>query len=523
MIESKYNLVGEISTKQFLEGEVNNAIKYLEPVTQEKTVDSSIELQEVIPDKEYTGLSKVIINPVTNSIDENIKPENIKKDVSILGVTGNVEEINTTEISISPTETEQIITPEEPYNGFSKVTVGAQSGINPDEYFKRVHDVYSETWKNLIKKLPRITVNTDYCRDLFYDSQFAEINGIDFTKPIKNAEGMFHGAKIKKIIIPDMEFDDNATALSIFQNTYYVNVLDISGLDFSKVIKTNKNEFLDCGYNSTVANGAYANRIPYVYVKDAKTRNLLLNNKSMYGVPSTWSKENVICPQSQLSQLIIKGTDINTFKEAPYFVQLGVSYNEYDHAYDDQRGVVWSVISGNARLDENGLVTIQTANTGDEFVIQATSVYDNTITSTYTITAFYLESEYSINLNDGEWVDSGTTKDGSIVYKSDKGSYHINNGKSVATITIKGYEQFTLYIRSYAESSYDFTEAFKLNETATRSKGLFTTKSKQNQTEYIECKYENIDGLEHTIQIMYSKDGGGDVNDDRGYFYIPEQ
>ena len=91
MIGSKYNLVGEISTKQFLEGEVNNAIKYLDPVTQEKTVDSSIELQEVIPDKNYTGLSKVTINPVTSKIDTNIKPENIKKDVNILGILGSLE------------------------------------------------------------------------------------------------------------------------------------------------------------------------------------------------------------------------------------------------------------------------------------------------------------------------------------------------------------------------------------------------------------------------------------------------
>ena len=105
-----------------------------------------LENLEVNPSKEeqtfksdnYYGYDNVTINPVTNSIDENIKPENIKKDISILGVSGNVEEINTTEISINPTETEQVITPEAPYNGFSKVTVGAQSGIDPAEYFETI-------------------------------------------------------------------------------------------------------------------------------------------------------------------------------------------------------------------------------------------------------------------------------------------------------------------------------------------------------------------------------------------------
>ena len=202
---------------------------------QEKEIVPSKEVIEVVPDEDYLALEKVTVNSIP---EEYTIPE------------GTIEIIRNGVYDVKDYVNADVRT----------------SGIDPDEYFKRVHDVYSETWENLIKKLPRITVNTDYCRDLFYKSQFAEIDGIDFTKPIKNAEGMFHGARIKKIIIPDMEFDDNASALSIFQNTYYVNVLDISSLDFSKVIKTNKNEFLDCGYNSTVANGAYANRIPYVYV-----------------------------------------------------------------------------------------------------------------------------------------------------------------------------------------------------------------------------------------------------------------
>ena len=122
---------------------------------------------EITPSKEkqtfksqdYYGYDEVKVAGITNEVDKNIKPENIRRDVSILGVIGSVEEINATEVSINPTEIEQVITPEEPYNGFSKVTVGAQSGIDPAEYFETI--VTSSNRNNfgintLIKKIPNL-------------------------------------------------------------------------------------------------------------------------------------------------------------------------------------------------------------------------------------------------------------------------------------------------------------------------------------------------------------------------------
>ena len=56
---------------------------------QDKTITPTIEEQIVFSDDNYNGLNKVTINAVTNEIDENIKSENIKNGVNILGVTGN--------------------------------------------------------------------------------------------------------------------------------------------------------------------------------------------------------------------------------------------------------------------------------------------------------------------------------------------------------------------------------------------------------------------------------------------------
>ena len=58
---------------------------------QEKTATPTYLTQTITPDAGYDGLSKVTINAVDSSIDANITAENIKKDVTILGVTGTHE------------------------------------------------------------------------------------------------------------------------------------------------------------------------------------------------------------------------------------------------------------------------------------------------------------------------------------------------------------------------------------------------------------------------------------------------
>ena len=100
---------------------------------QQKTVNPTKELQTIEADEGYTGLSRVTINPVTNSVDSNIQAGNIKSGVTILGITGDLIEANNTQVTVTPSTSQQTITPSGDYNGFSTVSVNAvDSSIDPN-------------------------------------------------------------------------------------------------------------------------------------------------------------------------------------------------------------------------------------------------------------------------------------------------------------------------------------------------------------------------------------------------------
>ena len=85
-------------------------------------------------DEGYDALASVTVPAVTAAIDYDIQPSNIKKGVSILGVTGTYEPApSMTNKSITPTTSTQIIRPDSGYSTMDQVTVGAvTSSIDSD-------------------------------------------------------------------------------------------------------------------------------------------------------------------------------------------------------------------------------------------------------------------------------------------------------------------------------------------------------------------------------------------------------
>ena len=80
-----------------------------------------------------------------------------------------------------------------------------------------------------------------------------------------------------------------------FNGSTKITILDISGLDFENY-SGGGNMFSRCGINCLQSDGAYANGIPYVYVKDATAQNWVLTASN--GHPDTWSTNNVVIKQT---------------------------------------------------------------------------------------------------------------------------------------------------------------------------------------------------------------------------------
>lgn len=90
-------------------------------------------------------------------------------------------------------------------------------------------------------------------------------------------------------------------------------------------------------------------------------------------------------------------------------------------------------------------------------------------------------------------------------------------------IDIEGYDTFTIYVRSYAESNYDYVTVYNLDSTS--SAKVTTNGNQQSGTSissYTPVTFSNIGGGSHRIAIEYKKDGSQNSNSDRGYVLIPK-
>ena len=95
---------------------------------QNKTVTPSTQTQNVVADTGYE-LAQVTVNGVTSAIDNNIQAANIKKDVTILGVTGTLEE--GTDTSDADAVASELIKDKTAYVNDTKIT-GSMPHISND-------------------------------------------------------------------------------------------------------------------------------------------------------------------------------------------------------------------------------------------------------------------------------------------------------------------------------------------------------------------------------------------------------
>ena len=102
--------------------EVESTLQRVRYETEEVTVEPSIEEQTILASPEKY-IDKVNVNPVTATIDSNIVSENIRKGIDILGVKGELTELKGQSKTVAPSTTLQTILPDEGYNGLTSIVV----------------------------------------------------------------------------------------------------------------------------------------------------------------------------------------------------------------------------------------------------------------------------------------------------------------------------------------------------------------------------------------------------------------
>ena len=128
------------------------------------------------------------------------------------------------------------------------------------------------------------------------------------------------------------------------------------------------------------------------------------------------------------------------------------------------------------------------------------------------------------------WVtaDSKYNVDKYDVYMSkNKG---VDDSQAVMKLECVGYTDLTLYIRSYAESSYDYTIASNANastypkaynDSTAKAHTKGNQKSGTSLSDYTKVEYTGLSDND-IIYIVFRKDYGGALDDDRGYVLIPK-
>ena len=143
------------------------------------------------------------------------------------------------------------------------------------------------------------------------------------------------------------------------------------------------------------------------------------------------------------------------------------------------------------------------------------------------------------------WTTSTVNPDSDMYYAYQSNNKGVSSSIATMRVTVVGYTEFTVYIRSYGESGYstydyDYTVARRIGSSALESWSYYDaysdsgTKAYTNSTsgstlaDYTAVTFTIADGLTdddmpHTFYIQYGKDGSTNSGDDCGYVLIPKE
>ena len=245
--------------------EMSVAINGLEVLNGETvSITPSTSAQTITPSSGHNGITEVNVAAVTSSIDSNIQAGNIKKDVSILGVTGTLNEgiTPTGELAITSNGTYNVIdyasanvnVPEKQLgtktitangtykatddnlDGYSEVEV-ATSGVNIDDYFRDTLTAGTYNYPGYIAAIKKIksplVISGSNASYMFGYSKLDELPVIN-TSSVTNMSQMFQYSAATTLDLSSFNTSNVTNMRRMFYNSK-ATTLDLSNFDTSKV------------------------------------------------------------------------------------------------------------------------------------------------------------------------------------------------------------------------------------------------------------------------------------------------
>ena len=188
-----------------------------------KITGEILEINPTLEKQHFKGIySEVTVNEVTSNIDENIKAENIKVGVNILGVDGSYEGVDTSDATATP---EDILKDKTAYVDNKKITGTIEE--------------YNGSYSGEVVMLPTIT-NGYY---LFYNgSRTEQMNELlSLCIGITNTSYMFRNcSSLAELDLSNLDTSNVTTMDSMFDSCSNLRELDVNNFNTRNVTNMNK-------------------------------------------------------------------------------------------------------------------------------------------------------------------------------------------------------------------------------------------------------------------------------------------
>ena len=334
---------------------------------------------------------------------------------------------------------------------------------------------------------------------------------------------------------------------SMFSGCRSLTSLDLSNWDLSNVTSMS-GMFSGCTNLSEIKMSGDVSNVTYLgnmFTGAASTGTFYYNpiydySKIIAQLPSTWTAVPTVTNISA-TELNINAEDVNGRKTR---TKITYTATLTGNSIYDNSVVTWTY-TGNSIYDNSVVTWTETGtsissdfgqNTSEteERQIEITFEYEGLTATTTIMQGVWTDKYYEVNLNSQWRLSTSIANPDSSLYEgvyesfSNKGVHY---SAALMYIDIVGYTNFKFYVRSYAESSYDYVVVSNLDctlnsGTTSGTNVKMTTTSRQNSGtaigSYTLVEFTGIDGNAHRITVMYRKDGSGDNGTDQGYVLIPK-